>query len=947
MQDKMRFLEFGMFVLLLMLPLAGRAQSARTSRATLSVQHGAAGEMFTLEAPDGSWRYDFRLLPGGKAFPARISAASQRLGLDYGKAGRLEVSLGESGKTGVELQFVAAGAAVLPLRVEVALPASAVPGRTVVESDASSDSVLQVTDGMPENRRYNSLFTVNSDTLLQAGEGVIGPSIRGGKAVFAAQTGRQAGFSLRVVPDYYKTTLGLPFYAPFKSPFPDGRVHAGWMDWYYTYGSMNEKFMLDNLHWMHDNLQKFGVDVFQLDMYWYKNNNYRELDPKKFQHDLKWYAGQVKETGLIPGIWVGPWARDESMAAAHPDWFLHDKTGKIVRDWPNDPPNVRPLLDCTNPDAAREMYDLFHYLRDDVGFHYFKLDGQPVYYGRAQNGTFYQKGTKPVDAYRAGYAQIRRAIGDDFMLSCWGIVPEGIGITNGSRTGGDVNLEMGLTRCADTTARWLFLNRICWFADPDVLEVRDPEPIEKARAWASLMGLSGQMLMMSDDMPALKPDRVELLKRILPVANLRPVNLYPMGRSEIMDARFERHWETWDVVGMFNYSKAPASRTLDLSALGLPTGGGQRYIVYDFWNRAVVGITEGSLTLELPSEGCRVLRVQKLLPHPQLLSTSRHISQGGVDLLDVRWNPKTRTLSGSSNVVGGDPYTLTFSQPGGETGYRLTAMEWGDKQGHSALQNSGPTASATLTREKSGVVRWKMQFTMVQNLRASLGAPVGLKAVYLPRRGTELTWLADLNVLNYAVYRDGKQVASVGTNRFTDLLPLPYGTHVYQVSAQGWTAAPPARSAPVQIALPPAPDLWLDQLTPIREHQGFGTLQLNRTVDTNSIRLGGKKYAHGLGTHSTSGGTGEQVYELDGQFRRFTAVIGIDDETNKRGSVVFQVWVDGVKRYDSGVMRGGDDPKVVDVDLTGAKALRLVVTDAGDGFEFDHADWADAHLIAK
>ena len=59
---------------------------------------------------------------------------------------------------------------------------------------------------------------------------------------------------------------------------------------------------------------------------------------------------------------------------------------------------------------------------------------------------------------------------------------------------------------------------------------------------------------------------------------------------------------------------------------------------------------------------------------------------------------------------------------------------------------------------------------------------------------------------------------------------------------------------------------------------------------------------------------------------------------------MFQVFVGGVLRYDSGVMTGTTASQNVSVPLTGATQLRLVVTDAGDGVHYDHADWADARV---
>jgi hypothetical protein len=48
-------------------------------------------------------------------------------------------------------------------------------------------------------------------------------------------------------------------------------------------------------------------------------------------------------------------------------------------------------------------------------------------------------------------------------------------------------------------------------------------------------------------------------------------------------------------------------------------------------------------------------------------------------------------------------------------------------------------------------------------------------------------------------------------------------------------------------------------------------------------------------------------------------------------------------RFDSGLMRSGATE--VDVDVTGAQTLSLVVTDGGDGATLDWADWADARLV--
>ena len=107
--------------------------------------------------------------------------------------------------------------------------------------------------------------------------------------------------------------------------------------------------------------------------------------------------------------------------------------------------------------------------------------------------------------------------------------------------------------------------------------------------------------------------------------------------------------------------------------------------------------------------------------------------------------------------------------------------------------------------------------------------------------------------------------------------------------------------------------------------------------------IGGKRFEHGLGTHANS------VFRiaLGGKAERFTATVGVDDEVGKQGSVVFKVTGDGKTLWESGVLRGGDPAKDVSVALDGVKLLVLAVGDAGDGINYDHADWADARIVMK
>ncbi|WP_313891334.1 NPCBM/NEW2 domain-containing protein [Psychrobacillus sp.] len=101
-------------------------------------------------------------------------------------------------------------------------------------------------------------------------------------------------------------------------------------------------------------------------------------------------------------------------------------------------------------------------------------------------------------------------------------------------------------------------------------------------------------------------------------------------------------------------------------------------------------------------------------------------------------------------------------------------------------------------------------------------------------------------------------------------------------------------------------------------------------------------YEKGIGAHSNS----TIVYDLtDKNSDYFTSFVGVDRQMfGTVGSVIFQVFVDGEKQFDSGLMNSREPQKFVEVSIAGARELKLVVTDGGNGNGSDHATWGDAKL---
>jgi len=140
--------------------------------------------------------------------------------------------------------------------------------------------------------------------------------------------------------------------------------------------------------------------------------------------------------------------------------------------------------------------------------------------------------------------------------------------------------------------------------------------------------------------------------------------------------------------------------------------------------------------------------------------------------------------------------------------------------------------------------------------------------------------------------------------------------------------------------------VYISDIEPAKyEHTPYLSLRWplgrDRTVGGNRLRLRNHVYRKGLGMHSH----GRVTYDLAGRFKGFKSLVGVDDEAAGRGSVVFRVWLDGKKAYQSPVLTGSGTAESIDLDLAGAKVMVLEVDFADGGDVADRATWADARLI--
>lgn len=142
--------------------------------------------------------------------------------------------------------------------------------------------------------------------------------------------------------------------------------------------------------------------------------------------------------------------------------------------------------------------------------------------------------------------------------------------------------------------------------------------------------------------------------------------------------------------------------------------------------------------------------------------------------------------------------------------------------------------------------------------------------------------------------------------------------------------------------------LWLDELDVRQTDCGWQSAQKNKSVDRNTLTIGGQIYERGVGTHANA----RIDIKLDGKGSRFEAAVGSDDEIlstvpSGGGNMRFEVLGDGKAIWKSEILKPGQKAVPVDLDVRGVKLLSLIVNDGGDGIDYDHADWAQARISYK
>jgi hypothetical protein len=449
---------------------------------------------------------------------------------------------------------------------------------------------------------------------------------------------------------------------------------------------------------------------------------------------MKPTAEKINEHGMTAGIWFIPtgWDPNRPVFDDHQDWFVHKNDGSIYTvHWAGS------CLDMTHPEAREFLQEVIAQMTREWGYKYIKIDGlwtgmavkilypKPDY--RDDNlgdAIFHNPAKTNIEAYRDGLKLVRKAAGRDvYILGCniaqnMRTLGASIGLVNGMRVGRDINADFKkIIPCAEMGSRLYFMHNRLWHNDPDCLMLREPLTLDQARAWGSWIGISGQLNIVSEWLPDLPDERLDIIKRSMPNHGLcaRPIDLFESTLAQVWHLTDSTGQQRKDVIALFNWDdKKSETVRVELENLNLPDERSSTYVGFDYWANKFVSPFSGAIERELRPSSCRIISIRPLGDKPILVSTSRHVSQGIVEVTEESWNSRIKEMRGKSKVVAEDPYELRIYAPFSNASWQIGSanVSQADNQAGVTIESKqdGPEIRVTINSPGNRTVSWKITF---------------------------------------------------------------------------------------------------------------------------------------------------------------------------------------------------------------------------------------------
>ena len=456
------------------------------------------------------------------------------------------------------------------------------------------------------------------------------------------------------------------------------------------------------------------------DAHWAKYGHLR----KPYETFAKWCAAVRARRG-IPYTYIQVGMPSADFERAHPDWMLFNTCAGTEREHMHHQPYVS--YDMTDPQMAAHMLSRWNQLRSD-GVRGIKFDYPET--GYRPEGGFDDIHASAVQVYRRYFALAREGLGKEAFLDERNLGESGrpcldvtAGIVDTQRTWTDSN-KFDARMVTTDGLRW-FKMRTVFNYYPDSKAIHGLSEALR-RSMLTAVYLTSGRLELATSFRLFTPEMVRDLSRLYPEYRepfaARPVDAFKAGtvNPSVYDLELTANWHQ---VMLFNPADRRARVTAPLcgdrareGALGLDSAA--KWRIHSFWGDAYLGVRGAGdlLSLELGPLECEMFRVVRAEAHPQVVSTTRHVLQGWMDVADEKWDAAGRILSGKSRhlAAGTSESVVIAADLPDATAFPLLGAEVSDADAAAGVKVTSAatngTVRLTLTTPVAREIAWRVRF---------------------------------------------------------------------------------------------------------------------------------------------------------------------------------------------------------------------------------------------
>jgi hypothetical protein len=420
---------------------------------------------------------------------------------------------------------------------------------------------------------------------------------------------------------------------------------------------------------------------FDTEQGWWDDEHMRKFGHlvEPYETTAKWCEAMNAANG-IPYIYMQLGMPSDDFARQHPQWMLFNDASEVDKSTPGKNlkykhPHHQPYVtyDYTDKEFQTHFLKVWRKLHED-GIRGVKVD-YPETAWRPEGG-FDDRHATTSAAYRKPFELLREAFGKDGFIdernlgeSARPCLEVTAGVVDTQRNWADSNgYEPAMISIGGL--RW-HKNRTVFNYYPDTKTVHDLTP-DVRKSMLTMVYLTSGRLDLATSFSLFTPEITRDVSRTYPhypeARTARPLDAFTGVKDpQVYDLELTPDWHQ---IALYNTGKDKALVSTAISgeradnAIGLDPA--SEYHAYEFWSDTYLGKLTGNARIgrELEPNCCAMISLRRVLPHPQVISTDRHVLQGWVDLSDVRWDADTKTLSGTAHAIKGEPFTIWIADNG-------------------------------------------------------------------------------------------------------------------------------------------------------------------------------------------------------------------------------------------------------------------------------------------